>query len=523
MNYTLADFIDQKIIPEMRLVTKDQDFSRIPVRSASVQELPPENLNFVRPDEIVLSTGIGSDKDPGCLLELLRGAGAAGAAAVVFSLKTEPVPFPSAAVRFADSISLPVFLMPWKYRFSVIQSRLLAAIQEKEMSVFKQIQNALFNDFFETASLSDAASHISAAFGCSAEILDDSGRPIGRGGPFSGPTGESDKPAVFTEIPIRIGSDLLGRLLLSPLPSSASGTGSLPDDPEILEKYVAFPLSLWFNRKRIEDLTAARIRNDFVWNLASGNYSSFDEMTRQGHYLNFDLEKPYTCLIMQMEFTGDTSSAEYSAKAAEISEQAEKVLTAVAAQNNLTVMAAGLNRKFILYLENAGNRPEAEVQNYADMAENGLREVFPSVRCFWGISESPAVPGNFERLYKNASLALQYSISEKGKNRRFTYKDTKKALIISALASHHEIRESAEDTLGKLLEYDSASDMGLLQTLTEFIRCNYNTSRAARELHIHRQSLLYRLEKIEDLTGMSLSSHDDLFLLEIFSRIYASY
>ena len=45
----------------------------------------------------------------------------------------------------------------------------------------------------------------------------------------------------------------------------------------------------------------------------------------------------------------------------------------------------------------------------------------------------------------------------------------------------------------------------------------------ARSLHIHRQSLSYRLEKIEQLTGMSLGSHEDLFLLEVYSRIYRSY
>ena len=65
--------------------------------------------------------------------------------------------------------------------------------------------------------------------------------------------------------------------------------------------------------------------------------------------------------------------------------------------------------------------------------------------------------------------------------------------------------------------------MGLLKTLTEFIRTNYNTSQTARNLHIHRQSLLYRLEKIETLTNLSLDRHDDLFILEVFTRIFSSY
>jgi purine catabolism regulator len=60
-----------------------------------------------------------------------------------------------------------------------------------------------------------------------------------------------------------------------------------------------------------------------------------------------------------------------------------------------------------------------------------------------------------------------------------------------------------------------------MATLSEFIRSNYNTSLTARNLHIQRQSLLYRLEKIESLTGLSLSCHRDLFLLEVYSRIFS--
>ena len=40
-----------------------------------------------------------------------------------------------------------------------------------------------------------------------------------------------------------------------------------------------------------------------------------------------------------------------------------------------------------------------------------------------------------------------------------------------------------------------------------------------RELNLHRQSLLYRLKKIEALTNRSLSNTDDLFLLNLSIRL----
>ncbi|MDQ7860980.1 helix-turn-helix domain-containing protein [Peribacillus frigoritolerans] len=41
----------------------------------------------------------------------------------------------------------------------------------------------------------------------------------------------------------------------------------------------------------------------------------------------------------------------------------------------------------------------------------------------------------------------------------------------------------------------------LIHTLTFYIRNQGNVSQTARTLHIHRHTLLYRLKKIETLTG----------------------
>jgi purine catabolism regulator len=56
-----------------------------------------------------------------------------------------------------------------------------------------------------------------------------------------------------------------------------------------------------------------------------------------------------------------------------------------------------------------------------------------------------------------------------------------------------------------------------MQTLMVYLATNYNASQTAKQLHLNRHSLLYRLRKIEHLTGLSLSDHEDLFVLEAFA------
>ncbi|MDD3244077.1 MAG: helix-turn-helix domain-containing protein [Eubacteriales bacterium] len=55
----------------------------------------------------------------------------------------------------------------------------------------------------------------------------------------------------------------------------------------------------------------------------------------------------------------------------------------------------------------------------------------------------------------------------------------------------------------------------ILETMTKFFENNLNLSEAARKLYIHRNTLIYRLEKIQKVTGLDLRNFDDAVLLKI--------
>ncbi len=69
------------------------------------------------------------------------------------------------------------------------------------------------------------------------------------------------------------------------------------------------------------------------------------------------------------------------------------------------------------------------------------------------------------------------------------------------------------------MEYDRGSESGLMHTLEIFLNTNGNASSAARLLFLNRHSLLYRLRKIESLTGRSLESNADRFVLGLSMKL----
>ena len=54
-----------------------------------------------------------------------------------------------------------------------------------------------------------------------------------------------------------------------------------------------------------------------------------------------------------------------------------------------------------------------------------------------------------------------------------------------------------------------------LQTIDKFFENNLNVSETSRQLFVHRNTLVYRLDKIEQLTGLDLRKFDDAVVFKV--------
>lgn len=73
-----------------------------------------------------------------------------------------------------------------------------------------------------------------------------------------------------------------------------------------------------------------------------------------------------------------------------------------------------------------------------------------------------------------------------------------------------EAQRAAEHVLGPLLDYDASHDARLLESLEAFLAHNRSWQRAARALHVHKQTLVYRMRRVEELTGRRLDRTQDV-------------
>lgn len=64
--------------------------------------------------------------------------------------------------------------------------------------------------------------------------------------------------------------------------------------------------------------------------------------------------------------------------------------------------------------------------------------------------------------------------------------------------------------LGSLIDWDEQHNTDLLNTLRVFLNCNRAWQRAASELHVHKQTLVYRMRRVEELTERKLNDTADV-------------
>jgi purine catabolism regulator len=90
-----------------------------------------------------------------------------------------------------------------------------------------------------------------------------------------------------------------------------------------------------------------------------------------------------------------------------------------------------------------------------------------------------------------------------------TYQDLGSFQLLLSLQDEEALRLFCDSILGPIEAGDGHYGGELMRSLEAFIEENGQWERAARRLYCHRHTLRYRIRRVEELTGRSLSSARD--------------
>lgn len=557
MLLTLKDVLGIDILKDSKVLTAKEYLDKKNVDSISVIEIPVDN--FVRKNEFVLSTAIGCSDDPQLFREFVHDVIRSEAAALAIAKGHYVQHIPEEVLQLAQSEKFPIIEIPWELRFSDIIHQVLSEINHWQRVAVKQsedLQRELLHLFLQKVDLSGAAEVIRLKIGAPVVILDKEGdlrgksknakklvslvhdRPIStyywkslrneqqiRSSHVKWTTLKDEQ--IMLHMMIRSANVVQGYLLVL-LPNQSSLKQFLANDQELLLEHAATSAALWFQRENTIRETEMKLRDDFVWSLAKDEVESWDILTSRAALLGFDLELPYICLIGLPENLEhiyqlhQTKQAPYEYWLQDFVRQVEEKIISCGKQQNRKVMTTFQQGKFIIYLQASDDEASTIAQRYLDQLEDKVKQTYPTLVISWGMSEHYLGQHCFHQGFQDASLALEVGMRQKGSGKRHTYASTGVYRILQILANDTEVHAVVASTIGDIVEYDQEKGLELIHTLMIYIRNSCNVSQTARELNLHRQSLLYRLNRIESLTGLSLNDPDNLFLLDLSLRLWST-
>lgn len=186
-------------------------------------------------------------------------------------------------------------------------------------------------------------------------------------------------------------------------------------------------------------------------------------------------------------------------------DDAIKIVNNIFDKNNLYIIKVNDTRFAFLLPYNDSPDLFNEYKTVKDMIES---EVYIKVNI--AVSRKPVGIEDASIAYKEAEAALIIGKKLDRENGIYFYDSFVFPELISGI-SYDKAKKFVEKML---VDFDIFNDDELMQTLNVFFKNSLNLSETSRELYIHRNTLVYRLDKIYRMTGLDPKQFDDAVLLK---------
>lgn len=148
-----------------------------------------------------------------------------------------------------------------------------------------------------------------------------------------------------------------------------------------------------------------------------------------------------------------------------------------------------------------------------------VKAEFPDARLIAGMSGPAATLSDWPRVYNEALKAMQLGTRLK-LNQVVEFNSLGVYQLLGQLEDIPAVRAFARQVIGPLAEYDEQHRSSLVQTIDAYFGHHGNISQTAESLFIHRNTLLYRLERIQELTGHDLNQSNMRLALHLALKLW---
>lgn len=165
----------------------------------------------------------------------------------------------------------------------------------------------------------------------------------------------------------------------------------------------------------------------------------------------------------------------------------------------------------VIIKELPGGENPTEIKTIAETVEKALMDEL-QIKCIVGIGTTARHLRELADRYKEAQIAIDIGRVFDSEKSIISYENLGIGRIIYQLPT-----TLCEMFLNEVFKKNPLEtlDEDTLETINKFFENNLNVSETSRKLYVHRNTLVYRLEKIKKLTGLDLREFDHAIVFKV--------
>jgi sugar diacid utilization regulator len=299
----------------------------------------------------------------------------------------------------------------------------------------------------------------------------------------------------------------------------------------LVTEHAATICGVILGRERVVAAAARRVRDDLVEGLLLGRGRDNADAGRWAAHLGYDPARDHNVMAIAFELPAAPPAAgtDAAAQRQRIWESVEHFIGSRAPE--AIVSARESEVVVVVTADPVPSAPAMDVRQLAAACLARLAELFPAVKVVIGIGGTCRDPEEIARSYAQAQRTTQ-TLQRLGRSgvkgtggaggSVSAFGDLGILRLLLQVPELAELRSFAADVLGKLSMHEHEHKSEYLTTLACYFRENNSPQRASRILHVHPNTVAYRVKRIEEITGLRLDNYSDRLIAQVALEILDS-
>jgi sugar diacid utilization regulator/GAF domain-containing protein len=278
-------------------------------------------------------------------------------------------------------------------------------------------------------------------------------------------------------------------------------------------------LALRMLSARVAAEVEQRLRGDLLDDLLSDNSKTVEAAIRRSVHLGFDLDGSQVVFVVEIRDRPASATPDVAEKNMAM-EKRETLLRQV----KKAVERAGKQTLVGLVADHAVcliSCPEDEddFRNFVSSLSRSLRDVLstnvPARIVTIGLGSAARSVSQIKRSYAEALVCVRMRRDNNPELALLAHDDMGVLTLFRDVEQLQHLQRFVDKHLGAIMSHDNAHRASLLPTLECYLDCACNKAAAAKNLHVHLNTLKYRLERIGEMTGLDLGDPDIRFSFQL--------